>query len=156
MKLCSHCNAQFSDEHSRCLHCNRRLRALREEAETSPQFISRLHHLADDHPAKIAPLLDRLRDAGVPFTLITDGGTSSVDRYRGSSGWEAKASVYVEPADRKLAETLHREFLEALIPHLADMASADTPPSDSCPGCHEPLPGNVDECPSCGLVFLEA
>jgi hypothetical protein len=156
MKLCSHCNAQFSEEHSRCIHCGRRLEGSSERSARDSPDLSRLHHLTDDHPAKIAPLLDRLTEAGISFTLLTDSGTRSVDWYRGSSGWKARASVYVEPGDREVAERLHREFLEDLIPHLAEMGPGAGPSAGSCPACREPLPSAAEHCPSCGLVFPDA
>ena len=156
MKLCSHCNAQFPDEYSRCIHCDRRLRALRDASAVRHPDLRKLHHLTDEHPAKIAPLLDRLQDAGISFTLITDDGTRSVDFYRGSAGWKAKASVYVEPPDREAAERLHRAFLEEVIPHLAQMDPRGTSPADCCPACHEALGQHADSCPACGLVFPEA
>ncbi len=149
MKLCSHCNAQFSEEHSRCIHCGRRLNP----ASERPPDVSGLYHLADDQPAKIAPLLDRLTEAGISFTLITDSGTRSVDPHRGSSGWNAVASVYVDPMERESAVHLHREFLEDLIPHLAEMNSDSGPSADACPACHEPTRPLAESCPSCGLAF---
>ncbi len=156
MKLCSHCNAQFSEEHSRCIHCGRRLKPTSERSKRNPPDVSRLYHLTDDHPAKIAPLLDRLTEAGISFTLITDSATRSVDWYRGSFGWKAKASVYVEPTEREPAEHLHREFLEDLIPHLAEMDSDSGPSAESCPACHVPLTPLAESCPSCGLAFPDA
>ena len=156
MKLCSHCNAQFSDEHSRCIHCGRPLEPAGELSTPNLPDVSRLHHLTDDHPAKIAPLLDRLTEAGIAFALITDSGTRLVNWYQGSSGWKAKASVYVEPADREAAEHLHREFLEDLIPHLAEMRPDSSPSAESCPACHEPLPAVAESCPACGLAFPDA
>lgn len=66
MKLCRRCNAQFSDEHRRCVHCGGRLGPLEESPSTptAPSAsegpdLSALHHLTDDHPSKIAPLLER-------------------------------------------------------------------------------------------------
>ncbi len=156
MKLCSHCNAQFSEEHSRCIHCGRRLKPTSERSKRNPPDVSRLYHLTDDHPAKIAPLLDRLTEAGISFTLITHSGTRSVDWYRGSFGWKAKASVYVEPTEREPAEHLHREFLEDLIPHLAEMDSDSGPSAESCPACHVPLTSLAESCPSCGLAVPDA
>jgi hypothetical protein len=85
--------------------------------------------------------------------LITDSGTRSVDWYHGSSGWKARASVYVEPVDRDQAETIHREFLEHIIPHLAEMDRRGPPEGPSCPACHEPVSPSADTCPSCGLAF---
>ena len=156
MKLCGHCNAQFSEEHSRCIHCGRRLNSGCERSSLGLPDVSRLYHLTDDHPAKIAPLLDRLTEAGISFTLITDSGTESVNWYRGSSGWKANASVYVEPTDQEPAERFHREFLEDLIPHLAEMDSGTGPSADCCPACHEPLTPPAASCPSCGLAFPDA
>lgn len=154
MKLCSSCNAQFPAEHSRCLHCGRRLQDESARATVDVPDLAQLHHLTDDHPAKISPLLERLRDADVSFTLVTDGGTHAVDVYRGSAGWMARASVYVAPSDRDRAERLHREFLEEVIPHLGSM-STDLPSEDCCPACHEPLSEQAVSCPSCGLQFSD-
>ena len=156
MRLCSHCNAQFSEEHSKCIHCGRRLKSWSEQSTRNSPDLSHLYHLTDDHPAKIAPLLDRLTEVGISFTLLTDSGTRSVDWYQGSSGWKAKASVYVDPAERKTAEHLHREFLEGLIPHLAEMDPSARPSAESCPACHELLPPLSEACPSCGLAFPDA
>ncbi len=156
MKLCSHCNAQFSAEHSRCIHCGRKLDAASEPEPGAAPDVSRLHHLADEHPAKVAPLLDSLIEAEIPFTLITDSGTRSVDFDRGSSGWRATASVFVEPSDREAAERHYRRFLERLIPHLALMTPETDSSGESCPACRAPLAGYVQSCASCGLVFPES
>lgn len=162
MKLCAHCNAQFSEEHRRCVHCGRRLRPMEERAAPAPAReardapeapdVSRLHHLTDDHPAKVAPLLDRLAEAGIEVTLVTDARTHAVPGYRGSSGWEARASLYVEPADREAAESVHRRFLEGLIPQLQG-ARPGGAESEACPACGEPLSVVGDACPACGLAF---
>ena len=139
VKLCRSCDAQFSDEHARCIHCGRKLFEVdRPEPRGLPQLAS-LHHL--------------LQEAGITFTLITDSGTRSVDWYHGSSGWKARASVYVEPVDRDQAEAIHREFLEHIIPHLAEMDRRGTPEGPSCPACYEPISPLADTCPSCGLAF---
>ncbi len=162
MNLCSHCNAQFSEEHSRCIHCGRKIAAASQpvsELETGPGAapdVSRLHHLADEHPAKVGPLLDSLIEAVIRFTLITDSGTPTVDVHRGSSGWRATASVYVEPSDRDAAERHYRNFLERLIPHLAQMTPESDSSGESCPACTTPLVGYFESCPSCGLVFPES
>lgn len=160
MKLCRHCNAQFSEEHSRCLHCGRRLRSAAEEPaprapERSAPDVSGLHHLTDDHPAKIAPLLERLEAAGIDPTLLTDTGVRAVDGWRGSSGWEATASVYVDPGRREAAERVHREFLSELTPTLSGSAGPEAA-EDTCPACGEPLASPADSCPSCGLAFPDA
>jgi len=156
MKLCSHCNAQFSEEHSKCVHCGRRLEPGSGGSTRNSPDLSRLYHRTDDHPAKIAPLLDRLTEAGISFALVTDSGTRTVDWYQGSSGWKAKASVYVDPIDRETAEHLHREFLDSLIPHLAEMDPRAGGPAESCPACHEPVPPLAESCPSCGLAFPDS
>ena len=153
MKLCRHCNAQFSDEFATCVHCGRRLgpASVEESGATGPDD-GGLVHLTDDHPAKIAPLLDRLTAAGISFTLTTDSGVRSVN-WKGSSGQEASASVYVGPDDLEPARALHRQFLEDLIPHLAGMHSPVEAAADTCPGCHEPLPAAAESCVACGLEF---
>lgn len=155
MKLCSHCDAQFPEDYYQCVHCRRELEPIPTEHAPEPPDLSRLHHLADEHPAKIGALPDSLREAGLPFTLVTDGGTGKVDWYHGSAGRMANASVFVDPADLARAEAIHREFLESVIPHLAGMASSSGTPPDSCPACHDPIARDAGECPSCGLVFLE-
>ena len=156
MRLCSQCDAQFSDEHSKCIHCGRKLKSAHETQPSETPDLSKLYHLTDDHPAKIAPLLDRLTEAGIVFTLITDSGIRNTDMYRGSSGLMATASVYVDPSDEIEAIALHRNFLEDLIPHLESMPDGSARPDGSCPACHDPISPSDRSCPSCGLAFLDA
>ncbi len=156
MRLCSHCNAQFSDEYARCIHCGRQLKSPGESDRAALPDLSALYHLTDDHPAKIAPLLDRLTDAGIAFTLITDSGIREVNWYRGSSGLNATASVYVDRSAQDEAIQLHRDFLEDLIPHLESMPDGSAAPEGSCPACHDPVSPSDPSCPSCGLAFLDA
>lgn len=165
MKLCRHCNAQFDEEHRRCIHCGRRLRAASEEpapaapgvrpAERGAPDVAELHHLTDDHPAKIAPLLERLERAEIPVALVADTGERAIVGWRGSSGWAATASVYVAPEQREAAEALHREFLAELVPQLAGPGAGDAA-EDVCPACREPVSPRAASCPSCGLAFPEA
>lgn len=159
MKLCTHCNAQFPDGRRRCVHCGRRLGQDAPRPGPAGPDLARLHHLTDDHPAKIGPLLERLRAQDVPFTLVTDGGARLVDWHRGSSGWKAKASVYVEPEDRARAQRIHRAYLADLIPGLEDLPpepDGSVPDEEACPACLEPLAASAPRCPSCGLAFPEA
>ncbi len=156
MKLCSSCDAQFPDDYSECVHCHRGLEGAPPERDGVPPQLSRMHHLADEHPAKVAALLDSLREADVRFTLVTDGGTRKVDWNRGSAGHLARASIFVEADDRPRAEAIHREFLESLIPHLSNAVSTPAAPPGFCPACRDPVPPHAEECPSCGLAFPEA
>jgi hypothetical protein len=156
MKLCNHCSAQFSDDHVRCIHCGRRLRSATGQPARNPPDLSHLYHLTDEHPAKVAALLNGLTEAGIAFTLITDPGMDSIDWEGRSAGWGATASVYVDPADRERAEQVHRAFLEAVIPQLAEMERGIRPLSGCCPACGGPLAPSAESCGSCGLVFPEA
>ena len=139
MRLCSHCNAQFSDEFASCIHCDRKLKSPGESDRAELPDLSTLYHLTDDHPAKIASLLNRLTDAGIAFTLITDSGIREVNWHRGSSGSKATASVYVDSSAQDQAIQLHRDFLEELIPHLKFMPDSGAAPEGSCPACHDPV-----------------
>ena len=65
MKHCRHCDAQIPDEYRRCVHCNRVLSPPATARPAKTPDLSRLHHLADDHPSTVAGLLDRLREADV-------------------------------------------------------------------------------------------
>lgn len=156
MRLCSHCNAQFSDEYDRCIHCDRKLKLPGESGRAELPDVSTLYHLTDDHPAKIAPLLNRLTNAGIAFTLLTDSGIRKVNLHRGSSGLKATASVYVDCSAQDEAIQLHRDFLEDLIPHLKSMPEDSAAPEGSCPACHDPVSPSDPSCPSCGLAFLDA
>ncbi len=155
MKLCRSCDAQFPDEYARCVHCGRPLHDARSKRDAASADPSTRVHLADEHPAKVTGLLDRLREADVPFTLVTDGGTRRVDGTRGSAGHRARASVFVDAGDLSRAESIHRGFLESIIPHLAHAATPAAPPG-TCPACHDAVAPHVEECPSCGLAFPEA
>ena len=155
MKYCHTCNAQFPDEHRRCLHCRGRLgtrpaaRAAPSAAEgpQAPEFVL----LARREPAKAVSLLEALQAEGIAFEVIGDGGTDRVNAFFGSSGAHAAVEVHVHPGDLDRAHALTQAELSPL---LAEPAH-DFSESGACPGCGQRLSDRATECPKCGLCFPE-
>ena len=153
MKDCHACNAQFPDDHRRCLHCGGRLKS-RSLAQAAPSPSdgpepSELVLLARRQPAKAVSLLEELQAAGIEFEVIGEAGTDRVNILFGSSGIHAAVEVYVRPHDLDQAQAI----IQAELSPLLTEPSFDSLESDVCPGCRQPLPDQATECPECGLCF---
>ncbi len=154
MKLCAHCNAQFSDDFTRCIHCDRKLREDPMAATLAPSAETVL--LAKPEPIFAAPLLDALVAAGIPFQLRPDGGTRRVNAYRGSSGHRARIEIFVSPERLDDARSVEAELLSRTLPDLPNDYNPISHPEDSCPACGYPIQSSQNECSDCGLAFPNA
>ena len=153
VKYCHACNAQFPDDHRRCLHCGGRLESgSPAQAAPSPSDgpePSELVLLARRQPAKAVSLLEELQAAEIEFEVIGEAGTDQVNIFFGSSGIHAAVEVYVRPRDLDQAQAIIRAELSPLLTE----PSFDSLESDVCPGCKQQLPDQATECPECGLCF---
>ena len=136
MRYCHECNAQFPEEHDKCLHCGRRLRR-----EPPGQPGSR--------PGAAKPAALRLL-ADIEFNVVAEGGTKHVDVLQGSYGEHAAIEIYVDSERLGEAEAVLREELDYLTEGLPEPVGSEP---DHCLACGSHVPDNAAECPDCGLVF---
>ena len=153
MRYCHECDAQFPDEHAKCLHCGRRLRrepAVQSSAQPGAAVPNAFRLLARRQPLKAVSLLEALSAAGIDFTVVAEGGTRHVDIRRGSYGQHAAIEVYVAAEQLAEAEAVLRDELAHLTQGLPEPVECE--PGD-CPACGSHVPEPAAECPDCGLVF---
>jgi hypothetical protein len=153
LRYCHACDAQFPDEHAKCLHCGRRLqreRPAQSGAERDAAAPDAVRLLARRQPQKVVSLLEALSAADINFTVVAQGGTRHVDVVRGSYGRHAAIEVYVDAEQLAQAESVLREELAHLTEGLPEPVECQ--PGD-CPACGSHVSELAPECPDCGLVF---
>ncbi len=153
MRYCHACDAQFPDEHERCLHCGAYLRreaAAQSDGQPAAAVPEDLRLLASRQPLKAVPLLESLSAAGIDFAVVGEGGARHVDVMQGSSGHHAVIEVYVDAERLAEAEAVLRNELAHLTEELPEPLECEP---GHCPACGSRVPEVASECPDCGLVF---
>ncbi len=156
MRYCHSCNAQLPDSFARCVHCGGPLRSqpgASQRAARSRGSLDGLCFLARRHPSRARPLLEALREAGIHFVPVGDGGARRVDVPSGSHGEHARLDVYVLPDDLERASAIEQRVLRSSLPSLPPDYEPAAEPGDRCPACGTRLSGAPDVCGDCGLHF---
>jgi hypothetical protein len=153
MRYCPRCNAQFPDEHRKCIHCGGRLRdapPADSPEQTDAAAPEGFHFLDRRQPSKAVPLLEALSAAGIGCTVVTEDGVEYADMRWGSFGRHAAIEIYVDAEQLAEAEAIIRDELAPLMEELPD--SVEYEPGH-CPACGYPVSEQATECPDCGLGF---
>ncbi len=154
MKLCTHCNAQFDVDLSRCVHCGRPLRDAPAAEAAAP--VSDVTLLTRREPIFAAPLLEALRVAQIPFELDPDGGTRLVEFAHGSSGHMARIAIFVPAGRLDEARELEARVLARELPDLPEDYENREDDGTCCPACGHAVGPSDAECADCGLAFPDA
>ena len=154
MKLCHSCSAQFDETFDRCLHCGGRLSSepLESSAAASQTELSEYQLIATQQPIWVPPLLEALEEAGIPFAIVTSGGTRGVDPLQGSHGTQASVQVHVPNALADEASQIQSRVFAEQLPDLPEGYEPRADASDRCPACGARI-SDAPECPGCGLFL---
>ena len=142
------------DSQEDCVHCGGRLAHHSTSRSAAVEFEALEGHvrLARQQPSWIRPLLEELTDRKVPFVIVADGGTRSVNWLYGSAGTKASVEVFVPETVVSTAREIQARVAAASLPALPGDYDLDSVEGEHCPACGAAL-ADSPECTSCGLFL---
>ncbi len=145
MRHCPSCDSQFPDDQEACLHCGGPLGG-------EPSSETDLVLLATMDPFESRRLLDRLAEAGIAVSVVSDEAVRRSGRGRGQSG----VNILVAADQAAAAAAIQQAVLRESLPGLPEDFEPPPDGAETCPACSSPLAADAAACDECGLEFPDA
>lgn len=150
MRHCPSCDSQLPDDQETCLHCGGPL----DDVAEAPSAAGDLVLLTSVDAFESRRLLDRLADAGLSFSVVSDEAAQRL--FRGRSRGNAGVNVLVPAAQYAAAREIQQAVLRESLPDLPEGFEPPPDGAETCPACATPLAADAAACGECGLEFLDA
>lgn len=150
--VCPECGSEFQPHVTRCIDCG--------AATVSPGGVpapDEVKEAAPVPPARDAEEVGIRTDElewieGLQALFARHGIASRIHRVEGSRRHPDRYEIVVASGDARRAFALDRELLQERLGD-EEIELTEIPEAGVCPYCHEEVPADRTDCPSCGLVI---